>query len=57
MTNKSSTFGRYEIVLMRLNPSRDWLCDLIILQLPLLFDVSFNKYVAFEIMVLVEKTS
>ena len=37
---------------MRLDPSRDWLYDLMILQLFFLFDASFNKHVTFEIIVL-----
>ena len=42
----------YEIVPIRLDPSRDWLCNLMILQLPFLLDASFNKHIIFEIIAL-----
>ncbi len=54
MTNKRSTFGRYKIVSIRLDPLHDFMT----LQLPSFLDVSSDKYEAFEIIALVgEKTS
>ncbi len=47
----------YEIVPIRLDLSRDWSCDFIILQLPFLLDASSNEHVKIEIMALVKKTS
>ena len=47
----------YEIVPIRLDPLRDQLYDLIILQLPFFLDARSDKRVVFEIMALVEKTS
>ena len=35
----------YKIVLIRLDLSREQLCDLMILQLSFLLDVSFDEYV------------
>ena len=46
---------QYEIVSIRLDLSRDQLCDLITLQLPSLLDASSNKHIAFEIIALVRK--
>ncbi len=56
MTNERSTFGRYEIVSIRLDLSRDLLCDLMTLLLPFLLDTSSDKHIAFKIMVLIKKT-
>ena len=55
MTNKKSTFERYEIVLMRFDLSHYGLHNFIILQLPFFFDRSYDKRVAFQIIVLIEK--
>ena len=55
MTNDRSTFGRYEIVPIGLDPSHDWSCDFMILQSPSFLDVSSDELVAFEIVALVGK--
>ncbi len=47
----------YEIIPIRLDLSRDWSHDFMILQLPFLLDASSNKRVVFENMALVEKIS
>ena len=45
----------YKIVSIRLDPSRDWSYNFMILQLLFLLDASSDEWVVFEIMVLVEK--
>ena len=52
MINKRSTFKRYEILAIRLNPLCDWSCDFITLQLSFFLDTSSNKRILFEIMIL-----
>ena len=53
MTNKRLAFGRYKIVLVRLDLLHSWLYNFMILQLPFFLDTSFNKHIAFEIIVLI----
>ncbi len=45
----------YEIVPIRLDPSRNWLYDFIILQLSFLLNKNSNKHVTFKIMALFDK--
>ncbi len=52
MINEELTFGRYEIVSIGLDLSRDLLFDFMTLQLAFLLDVCSNKYITFEIMAL-----